>query len=119
MEKNVADYERVISLAAGGALAAAGLRRRRAAGIGMAALGMAAVAEAGPRDAVQAAGVFPPWWSQAGVLAAAGEAGQVTAMGALPFIVVIRSSEGAAGPRLRAAGALLTLKPGLAGSCGS
>jgi len=87
--------------------------------IGMAALGMAAVAEAGPRDAAQAAGVFPPWWSQAGVLAAAGEAGQVTAMGALPFIVVIRSSEGAAGPRLRAAGALLTLKPGLAGSCGS
>jgi hypothetical protein len=83
------------------------------------ALSISMAAEAGPRDSIQAAGVFPPWWSQAGILAAASRAGDITAVGAAPFVVVVRSSKGPAGPRLRAAGAFLSLNAGLAGLCGA
>lgn len=87
--------------------------------MGVAVLSISVVAEAGSRDSAQAAGVFPPWWSQSGVLAAAARAGDITAVGAAPFVVVVRSSNGPAAPRLRAAGALLSLNPGLAGLCGA
>lgn len=87
--------------------------------IGLGAISLALAAEAGPRDASLAAGVFPPWWSQSGVLTAAAQAGDVIAVGALPFVVVIRSPQGPAGPRLRDAGAFLSLKAGLAGPCGA
>ncbi len=90
-----------------------------AAVIGIAALLLSLTAEAGSRDSSLAAGVFPPWWSQAAALGAAGQAGQVTAVGALPFIVIIRSAHGPAAPRLRAAGAMLSLNAGLAGLCGT
>ena len=82
-------------------------------------LSISVVAEAGSRDSALAAGVFPPWWSQAGVLAAASRAGDITAVGAAPFVVVIHSSQGPAAPRLRAAGAFLSLNAGLAGLCGA
>lgn len=87
--------------------------------LGAAILSISVVAEAGSQDSIQAAGVFPPWWSQSGVLAAATRAGDITAIGAVPFIVVVRSSKGPAAPRLRAAGALLSLNSGLAGLCGA
>lgn len=86
--------------------------------MGAVVLSISVVAEAGPRDSALAAGVFPPWWSQSGVLAAASRAGDITAVGAAPFVVVVRSPEGPAAPRLRAAGALLSLNAGLAGLCG-
>ena len=44
-----------------------------------------------PLDRETAAAVFPPWWSQAAALTAASEAGAVTAVGALPFIVVVNA----------------------------
>lgn len=87
--------------------------------VGLAALSMSLVAEGGSHDAALAAGVFPPWWEQSGVLAAAAHAGDVVAVGGVPFVVVVRSEHGPAGPRLRAAGALLSLDPGLAGLCGA
>jgi hypothetical protein len=87
--------------------------------IGVAALALSFTAEAGSRNSARAAGVFPPWWSQSAALAAAGQAGDITAVGALPFVVIIRSAHGPAAPRLRAAGALLSLNAGLAGLCGA
>ena len=62
------------------------------------------------------AGVFPPWWRAADVLAAAGEAGSFVRLGAFPFIVVVRSEDGDAAARLSASGALFNLDPlGLTG----
>lgn len=87
--------------------------------IGLAALSMAAVAQAGAGDAATAAGVFPPWWSRATVLDAASQAGGIVAVGGAPFVVIIHSGSGPAAPRLRAAGALLSLDAGLARLCGA
>ncbi|MCI3131552.1 hypothetical protein [Phenylobacterium aquaticum] len=87
--------------------------------IGLVALSIAAVAQAGARDAATAAGVFPPWWSRSAVLDAASQAGGVVAVGGAPFIVIIHSASGPAAPRLRAAGALVALDAGLARLCGA
>jgi hypothetical protein len=87
--------------------------------MGAVVLSISVVAEAGSRNSDQAAGVFPPWWSQVSILEAASRAGDITAMGAAPFVVVVRSSHGPAAPRLRAAGAFLSLNAGLAGLCGT
>lgn len=63
-----------------------------------------------------AAGVFPPWWEPAEIVAAAGRAGAIIRQGGLPFIVVVRSDSGDAAARLNASGSLFTLNPlGLAG----
>lgn len=71
---------------------------------------------AAPADPHEAAGVFPPWWNEAATLSAAGRAGAVVGVGALPFIVVVRDPTGRAPSRLRAAGALFSLDArGLAG----
>jgi hypothetical protein len=73
-------------------------------------------AAAAPADSRDAAGVFPPWWSQAEALSAASRAGAVLAVGAAPFIVIVRDPAGRAPARLRAAGALFQLDAtGLAG----
>jgi len=87
--------------------------------VGLAALTMSVAVEARPRDATQAAAVFPPWWSAAHCLDAAARAGAVVAVGAVPFIIVVRSARGAIGTRLRESGAWLALDPALAGPCGA
>jgi hypothetical protein len=87
--------------------------------MGAVVLSISVAAEAGSRDSAQAAGVFAPWWSQSRILDAASNAGEITAVGAVPFVVMIHASHGAAAPRLRAAGAWLSLDPGLAGLCGA
>ena len=73
----------------------------------------------GPRDDREAAGVFPPWWSSAQVIAAASAAGPISAASRQPFVVVVRAPTGDVAGRLRRAGALLVLDPGLARACGA
>ncbi len=90
-----------------------------AAAVGLAALSLSVAVEARPRDPRQAAAVFPPWWGAARTLDAAARAGSIVAVGALPFIVTVRSADGPIAPRLRAAGAWLDLDPALAGVCGA
>lgn len=82
-------------------------------------LAFALAAEAGPRDSQVAAGVYPPWWSQAQVLSAAARAGDIAAVGAVPFVVVVRSPRGPAADSLAVSGALFSLDAGLARLCGS
>ncbi len=64
-----------------------------------------------------AAGVFPPWWSASQALAAAAQAGNVQRVGAFPFIVVVRRTDGDVSARLRSAGAFLTLDAFGAAAC--
>ena len=76
-------------------------------------------AAASPADPHEAAGVFPPWWSGSEALSAASRAGAVLAVGAAPFVIIVRDPGGRAAARLRAAGALFWLDAdGLAG-CGA
>ena len=70
-------------------------------------------------DPTVAAGIFPPWWSHEAVLAAAGQAGVIRDLGAVPFIVVIRDPAGQAQTRLRDAGALFSVGPAGSFACGS
>lgn len=83
----------------------------------IASLGAAVAFEAGPRTPRQIAAVFPPWWSQARVLAAAGEAGAITAIGGARNVVVVVADDDLLPGRLSAAGALLQLNPSLTGLC--
>lgn len=84
---------------------------------------LAAVAvEAQPRTPGRVAAVFPPWWSSAQVVGAAGAAGDIAGVGAVPFIVILRGPPEKNGAddlsqRARSAGALLLLDPALAGVC--
>ncbi|MGA0601865.1 hypothetical protein ACO2Q3_14250 [Caulobacter sp. KR2-114] len=87
--------------------------------IGLASLVAACGFGLGPRDSHEAAGVFPPWWSPARVIAAASAAGPVSAASRQPFVVVVRAPQGDVAARLRRAGAWLILDPGLARACGS
>ena len=83
----------------------------------------AAVAvDAQPRTAGRVAAVFPPWWSSAAIVGAAGAAGDIAGVGGAPFIVILRASPKDTRPadlsrRARDAGALLLLDPALAGAC--
>lgn len=70
-------------------------------------------------DPAEAAGIFPPWWTPADVLAAAGQAGMVRDLGAVPFIVVVRDPGGQARARLRQAGALFAVAPAGSYACGT
>lgn len=101
------------------------MTRRFAAVAGPVALGVvgvvvslfAAVAvEAQPRTPGRVAAVFPPWWSPAEVMGAAGSAGAISGVGAAPFIVVLRG-DADLHQRARSAGAFLLLDPALAGAC--
>jgi hypothetical protein len=74
---------------------------------------------AAPADPREAAGVFPPWWSGARALAAASRAGDVLAVGAAPFIVIVRDPAGRAAARLQAAGALFQLDARGLAACGA
>lgn len=78
---------------------------------------MIPVLAARPLDASLAAGVFPPWWSQAEILTAAAGAGAILATGTLPFVVIVRSAGGDAAKRLSDQGALFSLDPNGAAMC--
>ncbi|PIB90845.1 hypothetical protein [Caulobacter sp. FWC2] len=89
-----------------------------------AALGLVAAAavDAQPRTPGRVAAVFPPWWSPARVIGAAGSAGDIAGVGAVPFIVILRASSDTKTPadlsqRARSAGALALFDPALAGAC--
>jgi hypothetical protein len=90
-----------------------------AAAVGLVALSMSVAVEARPRDPAQAAAIFPPWWNAASVIDAASRAGSVVAVGAMPFVVTVRTADGPVAPRLRAVGAWFSIDPGLARSCGA
>lgn len=77
------------------------------------------VAGAPPTDGRDAAGVFPPWWDEGDVLAAAGAAGPIRQLGGVPFIVIVHDPAGRAPERLRQAGALFSVAPTGALFCGS
>jgi hypothetical protein len=70
-----------------------------------------------PRNPQQIAAVFPPWWTAEQSLAAAKTAGQAAVTGAAPFVAIVWSTDGALAERLRAAGAVLLLDPGLTAAC--
>ena len=72
---------------------------------------------AAPRDPARVAAIFPPWWSVAQSVSAAGSAGQIAAVGSAPFIVILRGDPADLAHRARSAGALLVLDPDLAGVC--
>lgn len=78
-------------------------------------LGVAAAAVTAPPAQGPVAGVFPPWWSGARAVVAAGAAGPVVRFGSVPFIVIVAAADRA---RLRAAGAWLLLDPRVVGGCG-
>ena len=85
--------------------------------IAVAGVAAATLLGARPLNPREAAGVFPPWWGREAALAAASEAGSILAVGALPFIVIVRSDQGVASARLREAGALFAIDPGRVAPC--
>lgn len=85
--------------------------------ISIASVAGATLIGARPLDPHEAAGVFPPWWGREATLVAASDAGAVLAVGTLPFIVIVRSTQADAPARLRAAGALFSIDPGRVSPC--
>lgn len=78
----------------------------------------AAVAvNAAPTDPSRVAAVFPPWWSPAQTVAAAGAVGDIAAAGGASFIIILRGDPADLARRARSAGALIILDPDLAGVC--
>lgn len=88
-----------------------------AAGAACATLVMTLSAVAAPADADRIAAVFPPWWSNARAAQAAAAAGDLAGAGALPSILIVSSRQPGLSARLRRAGAVAQLSPGLAGLC--
>lgn len=72
---------------------------------------------AAPRDPSRVAAIFPPWWSVAQSISAAGSAGDIAAVGGAPFIIILRGDPVDLARRARASGALMILDPVLAGVC--
>ncbi len=62
-------------------------------------------------DLEDGAAFFPPWWPPARAFEAAGSAGQIGRVGALPTIIIVHSTEPGLSARLRKAGAFLVLNP--------
>lgn len=85
--------------------------------IGLTSAALLVTTGAPPIDPHEAAGVFPPWWSRNRVFAAAGAAGVVRDLGAVPFIVVVRDPGGRAPERLQEAGALFSVSPAGTAAC--
>jgi hypothetical protein len=69
-----------------------------------------------PSDPRTVAAVFPPWWPPARAFSAAAASGRLAAVGAVPWIVVVRG-DGALSSHLKASGALLLLDPKAALGC--
>lgn len=88
-----------------------------AAAIAVVSTAIVPVLAARPLDASTAAGVFPPWWSEREIIAAASRAGAILATGSLPFVVIVRVDGTDAAERLGAAGALFSLDPNGAAIC--
>ncbi len=63
------------------------------------------------------AAVFPPWWSQTRILKAGLPVGDIAAMGAAPFVIVLHVRTASAEQTLRRAGALLVIDPARFGVC--
>jgi hypothetical protein len=63
------------------------------------------------------AALFPPWWSSADVVTAAGSAGRIVRLGTVHFIVIVAPDGSDTAERLRAAGAVLVLDPINADGC--
>jgi hypothetical protein len=86
-------------------------------GAACATLVMAMSAVAAPAGATRVAAVFPPWWSSAQAADAAAAAGDIAGAGAHPSILIVSSATPGLSERLRDAGAMILLSPGLAGLC--
>ena len=65
------------------------------------------------------AALFPPWWTSARAFAAAGAAGEIVGVGAVPWVVIVKSDGPGLPARLRQAGAALILPAYGSGPCGS
>ncbi len=78
---------------------------------------MAMSAAAAPAGATRVAAVFPPWWSAARIAGAAASAGDLAGAGAHASILIVSSATPGLDARLRDAGAIILLSPGLAGLC--
>jgi len=76
--------------------------------IGVASLGVAALADARPRGD-RIAAVFPPWWTAEQALASALAVAPVAGVGRFSFIVAAHARGPETAASLRAAGAWLTL----------
>jgi hypothetical protein len=85
--------------------------------LAFASLGALVVVQAAPQSPREIAAVFPPWWSQVDTLAAARQAGAVSAIGGWRNVVVVVSDDDGLARRLNSAGALLQLDPILSGLC--
>ncbi len=70
-----------------------------------------------PNNQTVLAAVFPVWWTAPHSFAAAGSAGDVAAVGAFSFVLIVRSQNPGLAARLRAAGAFLLLDPPGAVGC--
>lgn len=89
-----------------------------AVGIAVAGAALMLAVASRPQDPGRAAGVFPPWWGGGAAMAAASRAGDVIAVGAVPFIVIVQAPAGDAALRLRRAGALFSIDPRGVVPCG-
>ncbi len=78
---------------------------------------MAMTAAAAPIGATRVAAIFPPWWNGARAMDAAASAGEIAGAGAYPSILIVSSHAPGLAARLREAGAIVLLSPGLAGLC--
>jgi hypothetical protein len=86
-------------------------------GAACATLVMAMSAVAAPIGATRVAAIFPPWWNGARAMDAAATAGDIAGAGAHPSILIVSSDAPGLAARLRDAGAMILLSPGLAGLC--
>jgi len=77
----------------------------------------AVAVNAAPTDPSRIAVVFPPWWTPAQTVAAAGAVGDIAAAGGASFIIILRGDPSDLARRARSAGGLLVLDPDLAGVC--
>lgn len=90
-----------------------------AAVLALASLAAAASLSLAPRDPQQIAAVFPPWWTADRSLDAAARAGAIAGVGALSFIVAVRSAEPDLSVRLREVGALAVIDDHFISFCGA
>jgi hypothetical protein len=101
----------------GGRIIAAGSRLLPVGAAIVGPLVLAAGASATPASAERLAVVFPPWWGNDHILAAAASAGDVVGVGSVPFILILRGDGAGLDARARRAGGLLLLDPAAAGPC--
>jgi len=89
-----------------------------AAVLSLGSLAVAASLSLAPRDPSLVAAVFPPWWGAERSLDAAAHAGAIAGVGALSFIVAVRSAEPGLSARLREVGAFAVIDDTVISFCG-